>query len=115
MSENETPTLKAFSLLECLAASDHAMSLTELARVMDLPKPSIHRHLAALEAGGLIIRDAGTKHAYTIGPRLTRLSSTVLNHGDVQRQRREPALRCGVGATSAAADDCVSRGDVHDR
>lgn len=87
MSENETPTLKAFSLLECLAASDHAMSLTELARVMDLPKPSIHRHLAALEAGGLIIRDAGTKHAYTIGPRLTRLSSTVLNHGDVQRQR----------------------------
>ena len=73
MSENETPTLKAFSLLECLAASDHAMSLTELARIMDLPKPSIHRHLAALEVGGLIIRDAGTKHAYTIGPRLTRL------------------------------------------
>ena len=60
MSENETPTLKAFSLLECLAASDHAMSLTELARIMDLPKPSIHRHLAALEAGGLIIRDAGS-------------------------------------------------------
>lgn len=87
MVKNETPTLKAFGILEHLATSDRALTLTEIATDLDSPKASIHRMLSSLEEGGLIIRDAGLKHAYTIGPRLSRLSTSVLNNVGVQRVR----------------------------
>ncbi len=86
-SEHDTPTLKAFALLERLAAADYPLTLTELARSLDAPKASIHRSLASLEQGGLIIREPGTKHAYTLGPRLNRLSMAVLHNVGVQRVR----------------------------
>ncbi len=87
MRKNDTPTLKAFGILEHLAQADRALTLTEIANDLDSPKATIHRMLASLEQGGLIIRDAGVKHAYTIGPRLNRLSTTVLNHSGIQRVR----------------------------
>ncbi len=87
MPKNDTPTLKAFGILEHLALADRALSLSEIATDLAAPKATIHRMLASLEEGGLIIRDAGVKQTYTIGPRLTRLSTSVLNNVGVQRVR----------------------------
>ncbi|WP_240202863.1 helix-turn-helix domain-containing protein, partial [Burkholderia sp. LMG 13014] len=50
----DTPTLRAFALLEHLVQAGDAVSLADLARAVDIPKASLHRMLASLEAGGLV-------------------------------------------------------------
>ncbi|MEB4733941.1 helix-turn-helix domain-containing protein, partial [Burkholderia contaminans] len=76
----DTPTLRAFALLEHLVQAGDAVSLADLTREVDIPKASLHRMLASLEAGGLVIREPGRKNAYAIGPRLARLGTGVMLH-----------------------------------
>ena len=48
----DAPTLRAFALLEHLVQAGDAVSLADLVREVDIPKASLHRMLASLEAGG---------------------------------------------------------------
>ena len=57
MTKADTPTLRAFALLEHLVNSDGPVSLADIAQDVALPKASLHRMLASLEAGGLVIRE----------------------------------------------------------
>lgn len=83
----DTPTLRAFALLEHLVQAGDAVSLADLVREVDIPKASLHRMLASLEAGGLVIREPGRKNAYAIGPRLARLGTGVMLHAGARRLR----------------------------
>ncbi|NTZ88690.1 IclR family transcriptional regulator [Burkholderia metallica] len=83
----DTPTLRAFALLEHLVQAGDAVSLADLARDVDIPKASLHRMLASLEAGGLVIREPGRKNAYAVGPRLARLGTGVMLHAGTRRLR----------------------------
>ncbi|RDU97464.1 IclR family transcriptional regulator [Trinickia dinghuensis] len=83
----DTPTLRAFALIEHLVNAGDAISLADLARDVDMPKASLHRMLASLEAGGLVIRAPGQKNAYAVGPRLARLGVSVMMHAGTRRQR----------------------------
>ncbi|MDR0242584.1 MAG: helix-turn-helix domain-containing protein, partial [Burkholderia sp.] len=83
----DTPTLRAFALLEHLVQAGDAVSLADLARDVEIPKASLHRMLASLEAGGLVIREPGRKNAYAIGPRLARLGTGVMLHAGARRLR----------------------------
>lgn len=83
----DTPTLRAFSVLEHLIAASRALSLAELAQIIDQPKPSLHRMLQSLEAGGLVAREPGQKNTYVIGPRLERLGVDVMMQSGARRQR----------------------------
>jgi IclR family transcriptional regulator, acetate operon repressor len=83
----ETPTLRAFSVLEHLVAAKGALSLAELASIIGQPKASLHRMLQSLEAGGFVAREPGQKNAYVIGPRLERLGIDVMMHSGARRQR----------------------------
>jgi IclR family acetate operon transcriptional repressor len=83
----DTPTLRAFALLEHLVKAGEAVSLADLTRDVDIPKASLHRMLASLEAGGLVIREPGQKNAYSVGPRLARLSVGVMMHAGARRLR----------------------------
>jgi IclR family transcriptional regulator, acetate operon repressor len=84
----DTPTLRAFSVLERLISAQRALSLADLAQIADLPKASLHRMLTSLEAGGLVAREPGQKNSYVIGPRLERLGVDVMMHTGARRLRR---------------------------
>lgn len=87
MTKADTPTLRAFALLEHLVRAEGPMSLADIAQDVDLPKASLHRMLASLEAGGLVIREPGQKNAYVIGPRLAQLGLGVMMHSGARRLR----------------------------
>lgn len=87
MQKADTPTLRAFALLEHLVAADGPVSLADIAHEVDAPKASLHRMLASLEAGGLVIREPGQKNAYVIGPRLAQLGLGVMMHSGARRLR----------------------------
>ena len=52
-----SPVLRQFELLELLAGAGRAMTLAEVVAASGWPKPSVHRMLAQLEAGGLLARE----------------------------------------------------------
>ncbi|PQV46707.1 IclR family transcriptional regulator [Paraburkholderia sp. BL21I4N1] len=87
MTKADTPTLRAFALLEHLVNTDGPVSLADIAQDVALPKASLHRMLASLEAGGLVIREPGQKNAYVIGPRLAQLALGVVRHPGTRRLR----------------------------
>ena len=87
MTKADTPTLRAFALLEHLVNAEGPVSLADIAQDVALPKASLHRMLASLEAGGLVIREPGQKNAYVIGPRLAQLALGVVMHSGARRLR----------------------------
>lgn len=90
-ADRDTPTLRAFALLEFLVAADRPLSLAEIMQGFEAPKASLHRMLGALEAGGLVIREPGARNAYAVGPRLSRLGVAIVTHSG-SRQLRHAIL-----------------------
>ncbi len=53
--EDKIPaTLRAIAVIEALARSERAASLTDLARDASLPKPTVYRMLAMLQSAGTV-------------------------------------------------------------
>ncbi len=73
----DSPTLRLFALLERIAAQDRLFSLQSLVEDTGWPKPTVHRMLQQLEGGGLIQREADSRH-YSTGVRLRRFAEALL-------------------------------------
>ena len=80
-------TLRAFALLECIAAADESPTLEALTRASGLPKPTVHRMLRLLIADGLVEREVHDKR-YAVGPRLCALSLAVQMRASRRRERQ---------------------------
>lgn len=80
-------TLRAFAVLELIAASDESLTLEELTRISALPKPTVHRILRLLMRGGLVERQALEKR-YVVGPRISTLALAVQMRSPHRRERR---------------------------
>ncbi len=76
-TEKLAPTLRVLELLDQVCATGEPFSLMDAVRSSGWPKPSVHRMLTQLEAGGLLAREPGSR-LYTPAPRLTRLAENVL-------------------------------------
>ena len=85
------PSLRLFDLLEVLCNAGRPLSLADAVEATGWPKPSVHRMLAQLEAGGLLAREPGGRR-YTPAPRLLRLSESALGAG-TQQSVRHAVLR----------------------
>lgn len=72
-----TPGLRLLQMLELVASTGEPQSLADVVRLSGQPKPSVHRMLQQLEAGGLLARGADARR-YAITPRLIRFAETVL-------------------------------------
>jgi DNA-binding IclR family transcriptional regulator len=83
-----SPALKAFSLLETIAAMDHAPTLAELTEAANLPKPTLHRWLAMLEGAELIRRLPDGRH-YELAARATSLAFAILSNNPGSTQRHQ--------------------------
>ena len=87
----DTPALRLIALLEAIAAKDRMFSLQALVEETGVPKPTLHRMLQQLEAGGLLHREGDGRH-YGTGVRLRRLAENVLIN-DSRHGARRAVLR----------------------
>jgi IclR family acetate operon transcriptional repressor len=99
-TDRTPPFLRAFALLERLAAAQAPLSLNEATAGAGLPKPTVYRMLAMLEAAGLVARDPGARRV-SAGPRLTRFALDVMRHGAASGARRAilQQLAASIGET----------------
>ena len=77
IEQAHTPGLRLLQMLELLASTGEPQSLADMVRASGQPKPSVHRMLQQLEAGGLLARGSDARR-YAITPRLIRFAETVL-------------------------------------
>ncbi len=84
--DNVPATLRAFAVLEALARAERPASLTDLAEITRLPKPTVYRMLAMLEDAGLALREPGLRR-YAPGPRLNGLARDVMLSGNFRAAR----------------------------
>ncbi|HVO88108.1 MAG TPA: IclR family transcriptional regulator [Casimicrobiaceae bacterium] len=80
-------TLRAFALLECIAAAEQSPTLEELTRASGLPKPTVHRILQLMMRGGLVEREVHDKR-YVVGSRVCALSLAVQMRSPRRRERQ---------------------------
>ncbi len=88
---NTPPSLRLFELLETMCAHGRPFSLGDAIEATGWPKPSVHRMLGQLEAGGLLAREPDGRR-YTPAPRLLRLAESTLSAG-TQHGVRHAVLR----------------------
>jgi IclR family transcriptional regulator, KDG regulon repressor len=82
---------KAFDVCEALSAEPAGMSLSELARVLKQPRPSVHRLLSVLRRRGYVRQDEETQR-YSLGVKMLDLSYRLLGRSDL-RLHAYPVLR----------------------
>ncbi len=73
---------KALDLLEALGQARAGLTLAELSRRLELPKSSVFRYLATLEARGYVEKVPETDR-YRLGLRLFEIGNLVASHFDV--------------------------------
>lgn len=61
--------LKVFAILETIATASRPLAVSELAALLDVPKPTMHRIVRQLDAEGLLQREPH-RRVYGPGPRL---------------------------------------------
>src|SRR6476660_2354300 len=83
----ESATLRAFAILEQVAAAEAPPTLEELTRAIGLPKPTVFRILRLLARGGLVQRDVHEKR-YLVGERVAALALDVQMRSPRRRERR---------------------------
>jgi DNA-binding IclR family transcriptional regulator len=79
--------LRAFAVLEVVVGADRPIAMTEIVESQRLPKPTVFRLLATLEAAGLVAREPLAK-AYSAGPRLAQFGLAVMTNQSLRSRRR---------------------------
>ncbi len=87
----DTPALRLIGLLELIAGKDQGASLQALVDETGLPKATVHRMLAQLEASALVQRGADGRQ-YHAGTRLRRFAENLLFHS-IHHGARHAVLR----------------------
>ena len=80
-------TLRAFALLEHIAAAEESPTLEALTRASGLPKPTVHRILRLLMSGGLVEREIADKR-YAVGSRMCAFALAVQTRTSRRRERQ---------------------------
>lgn len=80
--------LRTLRILEILGTSDRAMTATEINEVLGLPKQTVHRLCATLEANGFIARQ-GKSHRFQVARRLRELGAGLLYNSRDHIARRQ--------------------------
>lgn len=101
---------KSFAVLECVGGADRPLTTSELAVLLDMPKPTVHRIVHQLDVDGLLLQEAGGR-GYVPGPRLFNFALNVVQSSVRQGSRRAVLERlseatretCNFGLISGGA------------
>lgn len=88
---------RAFRLLELLSGSEEGLTLSDLARALDMSKGSMHGLLKTLENSG-VVEQAEERH-YNLGPRIYNLAQVYVQRAGL-RHFALPAMRRLAAATA---------------
>jgi len=94
---------KLLSLLELVAAREHPVTLADLARAIDAPRPTVHRWLASLTSAGLLQR-APDGRRFELAQRASELAFSILanlpggalRHDILQRVAHDVGESCNL-------------------
>jgi DNA-binding IclR family transcriptional regulator len=78
---------KMMGILECFSTVARHLSLSQVAALSNLPRPTAHRMLSAMKEIGFIEQDARTG-SYGLGIRLFELGSVALANMDILREAK---------------------------
>ena len=103
------PGLRLLELLDLLAREETPQALPDVVAKSGWPKPTVHRMLTQLEAGGWLVREPDGRH-FALAPRLLRLSEAALSSSTLQGVRHavlrqlvnEVGESCNLTALSGA-------------
>ena len=99
--EGQTSLEKALDVCEALAAAQRGLSVTDLARVLRQPPPTVHRLLAVLKRRGFVRQDEETLR-YSLTLKMLDLSFRLLGRSELRLHAypvlREYVLRSGLRA-----------------
>lgn len=76
---SDSPLERYFSVLEAVVASGGGVTLTEVANLTDLPKPTAHRLLNSLTEARLLELDPQGRKSFSAGSRLWRILQLGIN------------------------------------
>jgi DNA-binding IclR family transcriptional regulator len=94
-----TPPLERyFRVLESLCAFEEGLTLTELSKVLLLPKPTASRLLSSLRRADLVRLADGSRAAYVVGDRMRRMMHLTVDGAWIERATRN-ALKELAGET----------------
>ncbi|MDQ2904076.1 MAG: IclR family transcriptional regulator [Ktedonobacteraceae bacterium] len=99
---------RAFRLLELLSASEEGLTLSDLARALDMSKGSIHGLLKTLESSQVI--EQSEERLYVLGPRIYDLAQGYIQRAGLRRFAL-PAMR----RLAAASGETVFLGLVEQK
>ncbi len=83
-SSNLKSLFKVADILDCFSVQQRELSVSEIARMLGMPKSTAHRIIDSLRAVGFLEQDA-TRERYRLGLRLFEYGSTVLGSMDLHR------------------------------
>jgi IclR family acetate operon transcriptional repressor len=89
--DRSAAAIRAFAVLDALAATDGPATLAGISLQVGLPKPTVHRLLAQLVSAGVVTREPNGKR-FAVGARLSRLALQVLSNS-TQRGARHAILQ----------------------
>ncbi len=99
--EARTSLEKALDACEALAAAPRGLSVTDLARLLRQPAPTVHRLLGVLKRRGFVRQDEGTLR-YSLTLKMLDLSFRLLGRSELRLHAypvlREYVLRTGLRA-----------------
>jgi len=89
---------RAFDILECFSFQQREFTLTEIARAVNLPVPTVHRLVGVLERRGWLKQDERTG-LYSLGLHVLERGSVVLS-GFTLREKAQQAMDALAADTS---------------
>lgn len=81
--DKQVPLERYLSIIETIAASREGLSITDIAAISGLPKPTVHRLTRALVDAEVIIAEGSRHKTLRIGQRLWRLLYSALSEDEV--------------------------------
>lgn len=86
-SSNESPSARsverALSILDVFLKEKRPLSIAELHRFLDLPKPTVFRLVRGLESFGYLLRKDNESNKYWMGSKILQLSSIINEKSDL--------------------------------
>lgn len=107
---------KVFAVMERVAAADRPLTVSELAVLLDMPKPTMHRIVRQLDGEGLLLKEPDSR-GYGPGPRLCNFAMNVVRtamrtgprHAILESLSARTGETCNFGTISGSAVLYVDR------
>ena len=71
--DRKGPFERYLSILEIVAAAHDGLTMTDIAKIIDLPKPTVHRLTRVLLDSGALVAEDQRQRRFRVGPRLWRI------------------------------------------